>query len=387
MSEAALPRILCVDDEPNLLAALERNLFGQFEVTTAGGGEAALAAMAEAPPFDVVVSDMRMPAMDGATFLGLVRQRSPDTVRVLLTGQADAESAIAAINRGAIFRFLCKPCPTEELAATLHEAVRVHRRILFERELLETTLAGAIRMLTEVLSMVAPGAFHRSELLQTCVAHVADRLGWADSWAVRVAAALSHVGCVGVPADLIQRDLAGGELSGEERRLLESHPEVGHRLLAEIPRLDTVARIVRYQAAPPPHGEPAEVVRGAQLLRAALYLVRCLSRKESQASAIEGVRMLEPEIPTDIVKALGGLRLRIHEGPRLARIRELMPGWRVERDIASTRGTMLLRQGSELSATAILALRNLHAAGAIEEPVLVSCGADPGAPEPDVAAF
>nr|WP_307774119.1 HD domain-containing phosphohydrolase [Luteimonas salinisoli] len=380
-----MPRILCVDDEPNLLAALQRNLFGQFEVVTAGGGEAGLAAMAGAPPFDVVMSDMRMPAMDGATFLGLARERAPDTVRVLLTGQADTESAIAAINQGAIFRFLRKPCPTDELTATLHEAVRLHRRILVERELLETTLAGTIRMLTEVLSMVAPGAFHRSELLQTCVAHVADRLAWTDSWAVRVAASLSHVGCVGVPVDLLQRDLAGGELTEEERRLVESHPEVGHRLLAEIPRLGAVARIVRYQAAPPPYTEPDEVVRGAQLLRAALHLVRGLSRKESAASAIEGVRMLEPEIPADIVKALGSLRLRIHEGPRLARIRELMPGWRVERDIASTRGTMLLRQGSELSATAILALRNLQAAGAIEEPVLVSCGNDPDAPEPQQA--
>ena len=112
MSEPELPRILCVDDEPNLLAALERNLFGQFDVVTANGGEAGLAAIAEGPPFAAIVSDMRMPGMDGAAFLAAARARAPDSVRLLLTGQADATSAIAAINQGAIFRFLCKPCPT-----------------------------------------------------------------------------------------------------------------------------------------------------------------------------------------------------------------------------------------------------------------------------------
>ncbi|MEJ1098206.1 MULTISPECIES: HD domain-containing phosphohydrolase [unclassified Pseudoxanthomonas] len=378
MSEPDLPRILCVDDEPNLLAALERNLFDQFDVVTANGGEAGLAAMTEGAPFDVIVSDMRMPGMDGAAFLALARERAPDTVRILLTGQADAESAIAAINQGAIFRFLCKPCPTDELVGTLQQAVEMHRRTLLERELLSTTLASTIKMLSEVLSMVAPWAFQRSAMLQTCVRHVTQKLAWPNSWEVQVAAALSHIGCVSVPGDIIQRDLADDELSEDERKLVDAHPEVAHRLLAAIPRLETVAEMVRYQARPAPADAPADVARGAQLLRASQYLIRCLARKQPMAQAIQGLKTLNPAVSYQIVEALSDLRLSVNGGTRKARVRELIPGWRMEQDVVSKHGMMLLAQGSELSATAIVALRNLHATGAISEPLLVSFGVEAG---------
>lgn len=379
MSESDLPRILCVDDEPNLLAALERNLFDQFEVVTANGGDAGLAAIAEGAPFDAIVSDMRMPGMDGAAFLALARERAPDTVRILLTGQADAESAIAAINQGAIFRFLSKPCPTEELVATLQQAVELHRRTLLERELLSTTLASTIKMLSEVLSMVAPWAFQRSAMLQTCVCHAINKLAWPNGWEVQVAAALSHIGCVSVPGDVIQRDFADGELSDDERKLVDAHPEVAHRLLTAIPRLEAVADMVRYQARPAPTDASADVARGAQLLRASQYLVRCLARKQTMAEAIQGLKTLNPAVSYQVVEALSDLRLSIDSGTRKARVRELIPGWRMEQDVVSKHGMMLLAQGSELSATAILALRNLLAAGAISEPLLVSYGMEAGA--------
>lgn len=386
MSELALPRVLCVDDEPNVLLALERNLFGLFDVVTANGGEAGLTAISAGPPFEVIVSDMRMPGMDGASFLASARERAPDTVRILLTGHADAESAIAAINRGAIYRFLCKPCATDELVATLQQAAGQHRRTLVERELLSTTLASTIRMLTEVLSMVAPWAFQRSAMLQTCVSHVARKLQWPNAWAVQVAAALSHIGCVSVPGELIQRDLADDDLSEDERRLVDAHPEVAHRLLMAIPRLEAVAEMVRYQSRPPPPEVSGDVARGAHLLRASLHLLRCLARREPLARARHALSSLSPPVPADIIEALSDLRPSVTGGTRKARIRELMPGWRTEQDVVTQRGMMVLARGSELSVTAIVALRNLHAAGAISEPMLVSYGV-PGCDINDAAAW
>src|SRR5579872_5364165 len=102
--------ILCVDDEPRVLDGLTRVLRRDFVVSTALSGADGLALLSQGGPFAVVMSDMRMPVMDGATFLQNVRQTSPDSTRVLLTGQTEIESAIAAINRGNIFRFLLKPC-------------------------------------------------------------------------------------------------------------------------------------------------------------------------------------------------------------------------------------------------------------------------------------
>ncbi|MET0550462.1 MAG: HD domain-containing phosphohydrolase [Xanthomonas sp.] len=382
MSEPELPRILCVDDEPNLLAALERNLFGQFDVVTADGGAAGLAAIAAGPPFAAIVSDMRMPGMDGAAFLAAARARAPDSVRLLLTGQADATSAIAAVNHGAIFRFLCKPCPTEELVAALEQAVALHRATVLERELLETTLAGTTRMLTEVLSMVAPWAFQRSAQVQACVGHVTGKLPWPNRWMVEVAAALSHIGCVSVPGDIVQREIAGDALSEEEQRLIDGHPLVAHRLLTAIPRMQAVAEIVRYQMQPPPADAAPDVVRGAQLLRASLLLVRELARKRPLAHAVQELRKVEPPLPRGLVDAFADLQLATRSGIRKARVSDLVPGWRLEQDVVSKRGMMLLAHGSELSLTSILALRNLQAAGAIVEPLLVSYGNEAHAAAP-----
>lgn len=100
---------------------------------------------------------MQMPNMNGAAFLTEVRKRCSDVSRVLLTAQADIESACAAVNRGQTFRFLTKPCPPEELRAALNDAVAQHRLITSERVLLEQTLVGSVRALSEVLALVHPG--------------------------------------------------------------------------------------------------------------------------------------------------------------------------------------------------------------------------------------
>src|SRR5262245_17980905 len=104
------PRILCVDDEPNVLEGLALHLRRKYEMSTAANGPDALALLEREGPPEVIISDMRMPGMDGATFLSKARQLYPDTVRMLLTGQSDMASAIKAVNDGQIFRFLTKPC-------------------------------------------------------------------------------------------------------------------------------------------------------------------------------------------------------------------------------------------------------------------------------------
>src|SRR5271166_1840286 len=97
-------KILFVDDDANLLASFQRNLRQKFSVEIAEGGECALQTIAERGPFAVVVADRQMPGMDGIQFLTLVRERAPDTVRIMLTGNADLEGTIRVVNQGNIFR-------------------------------------------------------------------------------------------------------------------------------------------------------------------------------------------------------------------------------------------------------------------------------------------
>lgn len=374
-SETELPRILCVDDEPNVLSAMVRNLASDFEVDVANSGEEGLQAIRFRGPFAVIMSDMRMPGMDGATFLAHAKAQAPQSVRVLLTGQADLASSIAAINEGAIFRYLCKPCPHEQLVATLNEAVGHYRLQQAEKELLETTVSAAVNTLAEVLAMVAPWAFQRATFVQNCVRHALKRLEWPDSWMYQLAAALSQIGYVGIPTEVVQADAAQRALDPEQRAMLDGHPEVAHRLVHNIPRLETVARIILFQKREAGPDEAVEVIRGSQLLRAALALERHATRDKGQELPAHVLAKLNPPIPEYIINALADLRATM-SGKRAARVAELVPGWVVEEDVRTTNGLMVLTRGHELTATAIAALQRLLAVHAIMEPIRVSTRQD-----------
>ncbi len=157
MSNSSLPRVLCVDDEPNLLAGLANVLRRRYDVATAPGGPEALRLIAASPPFDVIVSDYRMPAMDGAEFLRRAREISPGTVPVLLTGHATLEGAIAAVNEGRVFRILLKPCPPEILLGAIAEAVAQGRAPAYERRRLEEEIAGLSGELQEASRLATAG--------------------------------------------------------------------------------------------------------------------------------------------------------------------------------------------------------------------------------------
>src|SRR5262245_28844758 len=130
---AAKPVILCVDDERNVVESMELNLRRQYQVKTALSGTQGLEILRSEKEVAVILSDMRMPEMDGAAFLAKARETSPDAVRILLTGFADVEAAVRAVNDGQIFRFLTKPCAPENLLTALAAGIEQHRLITAER--------------------------------------------------------------------------------------------------------------------------------------------------------------------------------------------------------------------------------------------------------------
>lgn len=132
-------RVLFVDDDPLLLASLRRQFRRRLELDTAESGEEGLRAIRERGPFAVVVTDYTMPEMNGVEFLRRVREIAPETVRVLLTGSADLNAAVRAVNEGNIFRFLLKPCPPESLEEALEEGLRAFRRTRKDRKFTRRT--------------------------------------------------------------------------------------------------------------------------------------------------------------------------------------------------------------------------------------------------------
>jgi two-component system NtrC family sensor kinase len=120
-------RILCVDDEKNVLRALERLFLDEdYEILTAQSGKEGLQILAQGPPVQIVVSDYRMPEMNGVDFLREVCWRWPDTVRIVLSGYADTASIVAAINEGQIYKFIPKPWNDDELKVTIGNAIELY---------------------------------------------------------------------------------------------------------------------------------------------------------------------------------------------------------------------------------------------------------------------
>ncbi len=123
------PKVLFVDDEPQILEALSQLFEADYEVYTALGGEAALAVLAQVPDLAVVVSDQRMPGIKGVEVLAAVRQRMPNATRILLTGFADADAVMDSVNMGEVFRYIKKPWKTSELEEVMRLAVAAHHSL------------------------------------------------------------------------------------------------------------------------------------------------------------------------------------------------------------------------------------------------------------------
>ena len=218
-------RVLFVDDEPNVLDGIRRQLRNRVELETATSAAAGLDIIHKQGPFAVVVSDMRMPEMDGARFLAQVNEIAPQTVRMVLSGQADLESTIAAVNEGRVFRFLLKPCNSETLFGVIKNGIEQYRLIHAEKHLLENTLNATVKVLCDVLGLINPVAQRRAAQIQRYAESAAEALRLLPHlWQYHLAAMVSQLGCITLPQETLSRAISGQALSDEERRLYESHP-------------------------------------------------------------------------------------------------------------------------------------------------------------------
>ncbi len=268
-------RVLFVDDEPNVLNAIRRSL-REFDVHTAESGAAALRLIAESEPFSVIVSDCRMPEMDGIELLKRVATVCPASIRVMLTGNVDQETAVKAVNEGDVFKFLNKPCDPEALKRVLATAVRQHELVTAEKELLEKTLKGTIKVLADLLGIVKPEAFGRTGRLRRMVRDVSARIDGAQNWELDAAVLLSQLGCVNIAEDTLEKFHRGEDLDANERAALAGHPLLGADLIEQIPRLQRVAKIVLYQnKAFDGSGFPIDDIKGEQLPRRGPRSLRC----------------------------------------------------------------------------------------------------------------
>jgi FixJ family two-component response regulator len=371
------PRILCLDDEASVLDGLRRTLRSSYDVVTTTEPREALALLAKPDdPFAVIISDMRMPGMTGISVLEPAQQLAPDTTRVLLTGDADVQGAIGAINRGNVFRFILKPCPPDPLKSAISAADEQHRLVRAERELLQDTLKGCVDALMDTLAMAQPALFSRAGRLRRIVQDVCVQLGVPDAWQVEMAAQLGEIGAITLPPTALDALQNGTPADAAEAEMLEALPMLADSVLARIPRLDAVREIIRQQL--PSDRNPITPMRpdastGARLLQAVREYDALVYRGTEPNVAIGMLTFRKIHVP-DVIAALASVAdsRQTSEAVREVSIDELLIGHELAGDLHTAKGLLLVSRGQVITERLLVRVRNFHASTGLQGRILVA---------------
>ncbi len=371
--------ILVVDDDRNLLNSLIRGLRKNFLIETALGPQEGLRILSRKGPFAVIVSDLRMPVMDGIQFLSKAKTITPDSVRIILTGNADLQNAIEAVNQGSIYRFLTKPCPSHLLSGVLKQAIEQYRLVTAEKELLEKTLKGSVKVLSELLSLVNPEAFGKSSRIKLYASDVAKYLNISHMWRVETAAMLSQIGCVTLSEEIIRKIHQGCELTEEEAGRFKAHPKIGSQLLSHIPRMEEVSELIAYQDRrfdgsdhPRDPRKMEDIPLGARILKVVLDFDALESKGLSKSDALKELKRREGWYDPKVLNALeaiwGVKKKYVIKEMSVDNLRAQMI---LAEDVKTINGQLLISRGQEVTLALKERLNNFAATAGVKEPIRV----------------
>ena len=349
--------IVWVDDDADLLLLVRRWLGSEYDLHTFDDVRRALVELRETriEPA-VVVADMNMPGMDGATFLARVADMDPRAVRVMFTGAADQHTAQKAVNEGHVFRFLTKGAEVREIRETLDEAVHDYHQREAERRVLEDTTIGAVRALMDILAITQPTAFGRATRIRQRVAAMAEALS-IRSWQIELAASLSQLGCIVLPPLVMERIAQGREVAPVYEKMFLEHPKVGAELIRKIPRLQPIADIVLFQhkqfnggGFPEGGRAGASIPMGARLLKAAVDFDRLTVGGSDAAAALTRMRARDGWYDIELLVGLAASTAGF-EARRLITVplAELRAGMVLAEDVRTPDGLTVATRGEQVT--------------------------------------
>ncbi|HHJ52545.1 MAG TPA: response regulator [Caldithrix abyssi] len=374
-------KILLVDDDPNILNGYRRTLRKHFKLRTALGPELALEVFQNEGPFAVVISDMKMPVMNGIQFLSRINEIEPNTVGIMLTGHADLTTAMNAINEGHIFRFLTKPCSPEEMSRAIEAGIRQYRLQHAEKELLEQTLKKNIKLLTDILGMVNPTAFGRASRINRYIKQMLRSIRMNHFWQLDTAAMLSQIGFLALPERILEKVYTLEELSPEEKEMFFEYPKIGARLIGEIPRMEIVAKIIerqlwdyeRFATSETLTEEQKLVNLGAQILRCVLSFDEKISRGLSQDAAIAILKKKPHKYNPKTVALLENVKIDTsYKVSKEVTVEELTTNVITLEEVRSSGGLLLVAKFQEITPAIIERLIRFKKEGGVKEPIKVA---------------
>lgn len=412
--EKTVNTILLVDDEENILSSLQRLLRREgYNIVASPSPEKALDVLRERP-VTVIVSDQRMPEMDGTEFLAQARDLQPEAVRIMLTGYADISAAMAAINQGHVYRFITKPWNDLDLKATIKQAIDTHnlkdenRRLYAlaarqnaelqelnenlekkvdertreiaekNRELdglykeLQTSYYQTIRVFLDLIELHDPalgGHAKRVAVLSRLIAEKCDLRDEAQDL-TEAAASLHDIGLIGTPREVIRKGSSGR--TAAEEALYRQHPALGYAILNSVPKLHQISALVKYH-----HewfngnGYPEGLARdriplGARIIAAADVFDRLSARKNitraqalSQLFDLAGER-LDPTIVSAAIEAFSEIR-KTERSETAVTLEDLKPDMALARDLRTVSGRLLMPKGAVLKEAYLDKVKKFHA--------------------------
>jgi CheY-like chemotaxis protein len=366
--------IMVVDDQPANLKLLEDLLTQEgHAVRSFPRGRLALDAASRNLP-DLILLDINMPEMDG--FEVCQRLKADDKLApipvLFLSALNETRDKVNAFRTGGV-DYITKPFQVEEVRARVETHLELHRARQVERELLEKTLNGAVKTLSDLAHLTSPTLTERSGALRSMVVHMAAQLHLPDPWQYELAATLCLIGCITLPFDAFEHAYVADKASGEEMKMYRAHPDVGFRLLSRIPRLENVAEMIRLQQVETSNWGSNDVTeRGSRMLKTAQELDRRTLRGVPFQTACDQLRAAPGKYPTAFLDALKGYSpARVHFEVKRLPSAQLLPGMILDDDVVTENGLMVISKGTTLTVTLIERVQNFARTRGVREPIQV----------------
>lgn len=355
-------KILCVDDEESILRGFQLNLRKNFELHLASNGAEGLEVFDREGGFALVLSDMRMPQMDGATMLSAIKKKDPEVVTVLLTGHTDFESAMSAVNEGSIFRMLSKPCPPEMLIRVLGDGLAQHDLVKSKRILLDQTLRGAVDALAQSLSTAKPLFFGRAQRVRRIANELSETLNLKDAWRVDIASIFSQLAYISLPESVSEDVYYKKELTPGVKEMVRKFPEDTEKILEKIPGLEDVGEILGKLAVQHrfEENDDSGLRRAASILRVALDFDYYEEQGHDRSLIVQTLKSRKDDYDPEVTECLSQLLVVAEQKYRLEEItiRKLEVGMRLAQELRLSDGLLVASSGADVDRQLLKVIRN-----------------------------
>jgi CheY-like chemotaxis protein len=367
--------IMVVDDQPANLKLLEDFLTQQgHTVRSFPRGRLALDSAVRNLP-QLILLDINMPEMDGFEVCRRLKadEKLASIPVLFLSALNQTSDKVNAFRSGGV-DYITKPFQLEEVRARVETHLQLHQARQSERELLEKTLNGAVKALSDLAHLTSPILTQRSGALRNMVIHIAVQLRLPGSWQYELAAMLCLIGCITMPTDAFEHAYVGENPTPEELQMYRAHPDAGFLLLSRIPRLENVAEMIRLQQIDTSNWANNDIAeQGARILKTVQELDRRTLRGIPFQTACDQLRGAAAKYPARVLDALKDYSpSQVHFEVKHLSAAQLLPGMILEVDVVTQDGSFtVIAKGTTLTVTLIERVQNFAKTRGVQDPIQV----------------